>query len=255
MDDPFFGAWQLWRVLKLVALVVLAGGVGLAIAAPTRRLRLMATYGYVVPALSAAYAAGWVLMKLSGRSPLEPWILAGIITSAGTVHAIFVASHRDRLRPVTPLLGPALLGAAMIVMVLRPGDPLGIVFALLCGSLAGGLVALPARRLAPSVTEDDAVLAFRGFVGVAWAEGGSLLFLLLVLMPLKYGFGIYIDGGTGVVGWVHGVLVLVYFQALASTGRMLGWSARIRTAAFVAAFLPAGPFVFERWVRKHARVA
>ncbi|MFW5876424.1 MAG: DUF3817 domain-containing protein [Myxococcota bacterium] len=242
--------WIAWKLLKLVSLVVLAGGVFGAMTTEVRGRRIAMTYGYTVPGLAGTWTAGWLMMKEQGVSVTAPWILAAIAASTASLHGAFVLSHRPVIRPIAPILAVGGLFGAVALMVARP---LGgwMVGALVAGGL---LVAIPlsfAGR-APARTEDtDAQWVVRGFRWVAWGEGATLLFLLLVTMPLKYLAGVDIQLGTGWIGWLHGVFVVVYVQSLASTAHFFGWSWRRWATGFLAALLPAGTFVFERAVTRH----
>jgi integral membrane protein len=82
------------------------------------------------------------------------------------------------------------------------------------------------------------------FLGVARAEGLSLLALLLVAMPLKYVAGQ--PEPVAWVGWVHGTLFLQYLIALTSAGRVEGWSWTWLGLGFVASLVPGGTFLLER---------
>jgi integral membrane protein len=84
---------------------------------------------------------------------------------------------------------------------------------------------------------------------VAFWEGISYLVLLLVAMPLKYGFGA--DMAVRVVGMGHGVLFLAYCLTLALAARRLG--ARLSLLAFVISFVPAGTFWLEGRLRRDER--
>ena len=84
---------------------------------------------------------------------------------------------------------------------------------------------------------------------VAFWEGISFLLLLLVAMPLKYGFGI--DMAVRIVGMAHGVLFLGYCATLALAARRLG--ARLSVLAFVLSFVPGGTFWLERRLRQDER--
>ncbi len=83
---------------------------------------------------------------------------------------------------------------------------------------------------------------------VSLAEGVSFLVLLGVAMPLKYVAGR--PEAVHIVGWVHGVL----FVALCSVLVWARWRARlpwaVSVAVFVAAFLPFGPFVVDRRLKR-----
>lgn len=80
----------------------------------------------------------------------------------------------------------------------------------------------------------------KSFHRIALAEGTSFLVLLLIAMPLKY----FADmpWAVKIVGWAHGVLFILYLAALFLGWRRNGWSIRFCAIAFIAAFLPAGPF-------------
>ena len=84
---------------------------------------------------------------------------------------------------------------------------------------------------------------------VAFWEGISFLLLLLVAMPLKYGFGI--DMAVRIVGMAHGVLFLGYCATLALAARRLG--SRLSVLAFVLSFVPGGTFWLERRLRQDER--
>lgn len=84
---------------------------------------------------------------------------------------------------------------------------------------------------------------------VAFWEGISYLLLLLVAMPLKYGFGI--DVAVSIVGMAHGVLFLGYCATLALAARRLGTH---RTAiAFAMSLVPGGTFWLEARLREDQR--
>jgi integral membrane protein len=78
---------------------------------------------------------------------------------------------------------------------------------------------------------------------IAFVEGVSFLVLLLIAMPIKY------VGGNPApvlyVGWVHGLLFILYavagFQALFARG----WGAKEALGGILAAVLPAGTFVYD----------
>jgi integral membrane protein len=69
---------------------------------------------------------------------------------------------------------------------------------------------------------------------VAFWEGISYLLLLLVAMPLKYGFGI--DVAVRIVGMAHGVLFIGYCVTLGLAAQRLG--VRRSLLAFVLSFVP-----------------
>lgn len=82
----------------------------------------------------------------------------------------------------------------------------------------------------------------------AYLEGGSLLVLLIICMPLKYGFGI--PEPTRYVGAAHGGLFIFYCIWLLVTTLELKWSIRVFLISFLAAFVPFGTFLADRHLFK-----
>src|SRR5215211_5033483 len=87
------------------------------------------------------------------------------------------------------------------------------------------------------------------FRAVGYAEGVSFLVLLGIAMPLKY--LAQLPQPVLVVGWVHGILWLLYLVTAARAAYWDGWSFRHLFWAGVASVLPFGPFVFDRWLRRN----
>jgi integral membrane protein len=78
---------------------------------------------------------------------------------------------------------------------------------------------------------------------VGYLEGASFLILLGVAMPLKYAAGL--PEAVLVVGWVHGLLFILFLAAVARAASARQWSAGKVTAALAASVLPFGPFVLD----------
>ena len=72
------------------------------------------------------------------------------------------------------------------------------------------------------------------------------MLLLLVAMPLKYGFGL--DAAVRVVGMAHGILFVGYCATLALAARRLGGHRSL--VAFVMSFVPGGTFWLEGRLRR-----
>jgi integral membrane protein len=83
---------------------------------------------------------------------------------------------------------------------------------------------------------------------VALLEGGSLLVLLFVAMPLKYGLGWRV--ATQIVGSIHGLLVLLLAAAVFRVALERQWSARKAVALFSLSLVPFGAFVLARPIRR-----
>ena len=78
-----------------------------------------------------------------------------------------------------------------------------------------------------------------------FSSGVSLLAMLGISMPLRLIFGIDLDGDSGLIGWMHGVMVMVYTAVLVVTAKAEGWSIPRAALGWFASFLPFGTFVFE----------
>jgi integral membrane protein len=83
----------------------------------------------------------------------------------------------------------------------------------------------------------------------AYLEGTSFLVLLLIAMPLKYYWEMPM--AVRIVGSAHGALFVAYCVLLAAMWSKYRWSVKIVALAFISAFLPAGPFVFDHKVLSH----
>lgn len=82
---------------------------------------------------------------------------------------------------------------------------------------------------------------------VGFAEGASLLFLLMVAMPLKYWFGY--PQAVKVGGWIHGILFIQYLYQAYILKEELNWHFKILCIAIIAAFVPFGTFIFDKWLK------
>lgn len=83
---------------------------------------------------------------------------------------------------------------------------------------------------------------------IGLAEGTSFLLLLGVAMPLKYAAGMPM--AVKIVGWLHGLLFVLYVAALATAYDAVRWSAMRTLTVFLAALVPGGPFFLDRWMRR-----
>lgn len=101
----------------------------------------------------------------------------------------------------------------------------------------------------PQLTESarDSISHLR-FVGKI--EAISFLLLIGIAMPLKYLAGQPM--AVKLTGWIHGVLFVAFCFALLRVMREARWSLARGAALFVAALLPFGPFVADRWVVRWA---
>lgn len=95
----------------------------------------------------------------------------------------------------------------------------------------------------PSGMFDTPLARFRS---IGFAEGMSFLLLLGIAMPLKYLADMPM--AVKVVGWIHGALFILYCLAILDVMRRERWPLSKGALAFLAAWLPFGPFVFDRRV-------
>jgi integral membrane protein len=75
-------------------------------------------------------------------------------------------------------------------------------------------------------------------------EGISFLVLLFIAMPLKYTMDLPL--AVTYVGWVHGLLFILYIYSVFPTAHKLEWKFGKTLFALVASVLPFGPFVFDK---------
>jgi integral membrane protein len=79
---------------------------------------------------------------------------------------------------------------------------------------------------------------------VSFIEGVSLLLLLFVAMPLKYGLGLAL--AVKIVGTAHGVLFMLLVALIAWVAKRDAWPKELTGIALVSSSLPLGMFVLER---------
>lgn len=80
------------------------------------------------------------------------------------------------------------------------------------------------------------------------AEGVSFLVLLLIAMPLKYGFGMPL--AVKYIGWAHGFLFVMYVALAYYAKESYNWPFKKFLMAFIAAWLPLGTFFFDARLKK-----
>jgi integral membrane protein len=85
------------------------------------------------------------------------------------------------------------------------------------------------------------------------AEGISFLLLLGIAMPLKYLAGI--PEMVKWVGWIHGLLFVLYLAAVAHVTFLHRWSVFRVAGSFLASLLPFGTFVLDAKLRREEKTA
>lgn len=86
---------------------------------------------------------------------------------------------------------------------------------------------------------------------IAFIEGISFLLLLGVAMPLKYFAGM--PGPVKTVGWIHGLLFVLYLFAVAEVTVRRLVSFALACGAVVASLIPFGTFVLDARLRREER--
>ncbi|MFC7322809.1 DUF3817 domain-containing protein [Halobacillus campisalis] len=81
-----------------------------------------------------------------------------------------------------------------------------------------------------------------------FAEGLSLLILVLIAMPLKYIAGI--PEVVSVVGALHGFFFIAYALIALYTTYKVRWSFLWLASAFVVAFIPFGNFWLDHRIKQ-----
>ncbi|MBM3760718.1 MAG: DUF3817 domain-containing protein [Acidobacteria bacterium] len=81
-----------------------------------------------------------------------------------------------------------------------------------------------------------------------YAEGVSFLALLGIAMPLKYAFGL--PQAVRVIGSLHGALFIIYAVLVLTTARAYRWPGKLIGLGLLAAFLPFGPFWFDKRISR-----
>jgi integral membrane protein len=80
------------------------------------------------------------------------------------------------------------------------------------------------------------------------AEGISFILLLFIAMPLKYFAGNPVI--VWYIGWVHGLLFMLYLLALITVKINLEWKFRKTAVAFLASIIPFGTLILDKSWRK-----
>lgn len=241
--------YLLWRLLKWIGLLMWGMGLYRVSVQPKQTERLKGLYGFAVFGFALTWMSGWLMMKHLGYSMGARWIsnamLFGLLSISGTFLRAF-SIQNGKVYNAMIWVGFALSIASMVV---RTGDAatLGLVSGV--AALFGGLMALglEAGHQDESVELIESEV-IRGFKWMAWVEGLTVLVLFVLYLPAKKLMGINLDGGTGMIGWTHGVFVILYVLSLTFTFRKLGWSWLQYIAGGLSSFFPFGTFIFERKV-------
>ncbi|MFE7063375.1 DUF3817 domain-containing protein [Sutcliffiella sp. NPDC057660] len=87
---------------------------------------------------------------------------------------------------------------------------------------------------------------------MGFIEGGSLLLLMFIAMPIKYGLDI--PEVVSVVGAIHGFLFITYLFVIAYVTYKVRWSFKWIAGAVIAAFIPFGNIILDSYLKKSTLV-
>lgn len=89
---------------------------------------------------------------------------------------------------------------------------------------------------------------------IGFLEGISLITLLFIALPLKYGFGI--PEFSKVIGTIHGVLFLLFIFNTLSVGVEYQWKFKETTwKVLLACIIPLGTFYIDRKILRMMRTS
>lgn len=104
------------------------------------------------------------------------------------------------------------------------------------------------------IAQEQELVDLRRLRTVSLIEGTTLLFLLLVAVPLKHLGGLPI--ATKIMGPIHGLAFVSYVWMLVSNLSGADWTRRERLQMVLAAVVPLGAFINERVLaRREAALA
>lgn len=239
--------YGLWRLLKWVGLSMWATGVFLTASQSGQSKRLHSVYSLSTAGFALTWMAGWMMMKHLGLSMGASWIsnamLFGLVSIVGSFLRAF-STEKGSVYNGMSFVGLAL---SLAWMVVRDGQGLPLVagVAVLLAGWATWMVN------GSSSADDEGQVQTQQELGFRWVariEGLTVLVLFLLYIPAKKILAVNLDGGTGLIGWTHGVFVILYVLSLTLTFRALGWSWKQYVVGGVASFFPFGTIIFERKV-------
>jgi integral membrane protein len=83
---------------------------------------------------------------------------------------------------------------------------------------------------------------------IAVSEGISYIILLFVAMPLKYFANM--PQPVKYTGWIHGLLFILFINAIILGFFRLKWTFKQIVWAFIASLLPFGTFILDKQMKK-----
>lgn len=232
-----------WRIAKYLGFALFAAGLFDAVRLPQADERQKAVAQRVVPGFVLLCIGGYGLMKTLGYGLGDAWIFRSFVAGAAAVSGAVASAEGGWSRRPGAAAALGALGAAIGLMVTRNNpEAVALIAAPTLVGAACGFALSPATSGAPSAHR-----ALAWFRTIAWLEGASLILMVCIAMPLRKLAGIHLDGGQGWIGWMHGILVVLYLPALASAMWSAPLSVPKAVLGFIASVVPGGTFAFERF--------
>ena len=240
------------RWVKWMGLLCWGMGIRSLLQQQHKTQRISIVYGLLLLGVVVTWLDSWLLMKSLGMSMKESWISIGLLCSIVSVSASFAWGFYSSFSNITRTLVIGGFLSAMGIMSYRQMPDAWWIIVLVSTILSFFLQRSSIFRVQstsiPESNEDLETEIRKGFSLVAKLEGLTVLLLFGVYMPAKHLLQIQVDFGTGIVGWGHGVFVILYVLSLGCTGQTLQWSLLERVIGFFASFVPFGTIWFERWI-------
>ncbi|MEX2512388.1 MAG: DUF3817 domain-containing protein [Cyclobacteriaceae bacterium] len=102
------------------------------------------------------------------------------------------------------------------------------------------------------MTNEERLAILKRFRFISLTEGVSMVVLVFLAMPLKWIFDL--PDMVTYVGWIHGILFILYMLVLFPTSRKLKWTFQNTLFGLIASVLPFGPFLFDRKLKKQEKI-
>lgn len=114
-----FDLYRLLLLVKLLAVLGYAGGLGAGLLTSSLPERRRAVHAVASPALAVVWLTGYALCEQLGVGLGELWVLGGLCGSFVSLAALVASLHAAR-RSTSAALSVFALGAVLALMVLRP---------------------------------------------------------------------------------------------------------------------------------------
>lgn len=233
-------------LLKFLKFLGLFGFVGMCFLLPSKPIeqRMISFLGGVTFSFLLLWGSGYLMMKYMGHSLREPWIALSIMANLLSFGALFhLSTHKSCVKAKAALHLTVVLTIGF--MCFRP-DSFSVSVGSIMACLVGAYIVL-AKGWNLSGQNNQQVRAI--MLKIAMLEGASLILLMLISMPLRKVFSISLDQGTGLIGWIHGALVLVYILVLFQSLVYRVINRKQLILGIVASMIPFGFVWYERRIR------